>query len=127
MPGKPRLYLALKVDLLGRSTMNMETPAFRVPGAVDDGEPLGALDWSTLLARLGAERDLRRELSGQTGLAGAGGASFAAAAASALGHIPLGEAAINPEALADGKATQANSSAAQAETPAPGIEARGQK
>ena len=107
--------------------MDMEFSAFRVPGAFDDGEPLNAIDWAGLVARLGAERDLRRELSRQIGAAAAG-ASFAQGAAWAIdGSSAQGESVVNPEALADFKSTGGITPEAGAQAPAAGSDARGQK
>ena len=106
--------------------MDLNSFAFRPPGALDEGEPLQALDWAGLLARLGAERDLRRELSSRVGAAG-GGASFAGGAAWALdAPNSEGEPAVNPEGLADRKST-GGITPATGETPAAGSDARGQK
>ena len=107
--------------------MDLNSFAFRPPGALDEGEPLQALDWAGLVARLGAERDLRRELSSRLGSAG-GGASFAGGAAWALDEAAAaGEPAVNPEALADRKSTGGITPAAGDQTPAAGSDARGHK
>jgi hypothetical protein len=107
--------------------MDMNSFAFRPPGALDEGEPLQALDWAGLLARLGAERDLRREFSSRLGAAN-GGASFAGGAAQALDATPwAGELAVNPEGLADRKSTGGITPAAGEQTPAAGSDARGHK
>ena len=107
--------------------MDLNSFAFRPPGALDEGEPLHALDWAGLVARLGAERDLRRELSSRLGAAG-GGASFAGGAARALDR-PLsgGELAVNPEGLADGKSTGGITPEAGGTDLAAGSDARGYK
>ena len=107
--------------------MDLNSFAFRPPGAPDEGEPLHALDWAGLVARLGAERDLRRELSGRLGAAG-GGASFAGGAAWALdGPVSDSEPAVNPEGLADGKATGGITPEAGGADLAAGSDARGYK
>ena len=62
--------------------MDLGFTKFGAFDAGDSGAPLHPLDWSGLCARLAAERDLRR----------------------ALGDAP----AVNPEPLANGKATRAN-------------------
>ena len=107
--------------------MDMESANFRPAVTGDDGEPLHQVDWFGLVARLGAERDLRRELSSRIGHA----ASFAAGAAWALDGSaqasPRGEPAVNLEALADRKAAQGITPANTAQARSPGIEARGQE
>ena len=107
--------------------MDLNSFAFRPPGALDEGEPLHALDWAGLVARLGAERDLRRELSSRRGTTD-GGASFAGGAAWALdAPIAEGEPAVNPEGLADGKATGGITPEAGGADLAAGSDARGYK
>ena len=105
--------------------MDMESFAYRLPGGAEDGEPLNPLDWGGLLARLNAERDLRRELASRVG-APAGGASFAAGAAWALDGSRQGQHGVNPDALTDRKSAGGITPAAGAETPAAGSDARGQ-
>ena len=106
--------------------MDMNSFAFRPPGAFDESEPLQALDWAGLVARLGAERDLRRELSSRVGSL-PGGASFSHGAAWALdGARPEGEPPVNPDGLADFKSTEGISPAAGDQPPAAGSDARGQ-
>ncbi|QGN54808.1 hypothetical protein [Novosphingobium sp. Gsoil 351] len=84
--------------------------------AADDGEgtELRALDWGALLARLGAERDLRRELA--KGLAAprrladfAGGAAIVVSGVSSVS--PHNAPSVNPDALADFKSAGGNTSA----------------
>ena len=107
--------------------MDLNSFAFRPPGTFDEGEALHALDWAGLVARLGAERDLRRELSSRLGVAGSV-ASFAGGAAQALDGTPwAGEPAVNPEGLADRKATGGITPEAGDADPAAGSDARGYK
>jgi hypothetical protein len=107
--------------------MDLNSFAFHPSGAPEEGEPLHALDWAGLVARLGAERDLRRELSSRLGAAG-DGASFAGAAVWALeGPAAGGEPVVNPEGLADGKATGGITPATGEQSSAAGSDARGHK
>ena len=91
-----------------------------------ESEDLRPLDWSGLLARLGAERDLRRELT--NGLAAPrrvadflGGAALVVAGSS---HSAPG---VNPDALANRKSAGANRTAAGAKALAAKHGARGQQ
>lgn len=107
--------------------MDMDSATFNLPANLGDGEPLGALDWPGLVARLGAERDLRRELAARIGAA----ASFSAGAAAVLEGTSTastnGEPAVNPAALADCKAPAGIRVADGAEASFAGIEARGKE
>ena len=86
--------------------MDLGFTKFGAFDAGDSGAPLHPLDWSGLCARLAAERDLRRALGDHA--AQGGSASFALGAAAAIDRA-LGDApAVNPEPLANGKATRAN-------------------
>jgi hypothetical protein len=107
--------------------MDMDFSAFKLATGFADGEPLAAVDWSGLVARLAAERDLRRELTARIGAA----ASFTTGAAAVLESAcegPVdGEPAVNPAALAVGKAHGGIRSDDGANAPAAGNEARGQE
>jgi hypothetical protein len=81
--------------------------------ARDEGEAGGlrAVDWSALLARLGAERDLRRELARSLASPPAvadflGGAAFVLSGADAAS--PQDAPSVNPDTLADLKSTGSN-------------------
>lgn len=65
--------------------------------------------WTDLVAKLAAARDLRGVLA-RAG--GDEGSSFAPRAARALALRELGKGSVNPDALADGKATEDNNEAA---------------
>ena len=106
--------------------MDMESFDYRLLGPAEEGERLAPLDWGGLLARLGAERDLRRELAGRNGTS-TGAASFVAGAAWALDRSPQGQRDVNRDALADCKAARGIMSATGTEAPAAGSDARGQK
>ena len=90
---------------------------------LDEGDPLRALEWHALLARLAAERDLRQELAGAAGRGD--GASFAAAAEAMFDHPPQGAPCVNPDALADGKSNGGITAAAGAQAPEADHGARG--
>ena len=89
--------------------------AFGTPRDEREGDALRPLDWSVLLARLGAERDLRRErarnLATERPIA-----DFGRGAALVVGgpsHNPPHDApSVNPDALADCKSTGGNTFAA---------------
>ena len=91
----------------------------------EDREPLHALEWAGLVARLGAERDLRRELTVRVTAPRASG-SFAPAVWP-LGENAHGAPSINPEALANGKADRGITAVAGAQAPVPDTGARGQE
>jgi hypothetical protein len=81
--------------------------------ALDEGagEGLRAVDWSALLARLGAERDLRRELARNLASPPAvadfrGGGAFVVSTASTASAQDA--PSVNPDALADFKSTGSN-------------------
>ena len=107
--------------------MDMESANFRPGTSGDDGEPLHPVDWLGLVARLRAERDLRRELGSRIGQA----ASFVAGAAWALDETARpssrSEPPVNLEALADRKSAQAITPMNEAQARSPGTEARGQE
>ena len=76
--------------------------------SLDEGEALRPLDWSALLARLGAERDLRRELARNL-IMPRPVADFGRGAALVVGgpshDAPHDAPSVNPDALANFKST----------------------
>lgn len=100
--------------------------------ARDEGEsdPLRPLDWTALLARLGAERDLRRELVRNLGTPRAV-ADFGHGAALVLGDpshgVPHNAPSVNPDALAGCKSTRGNRVAVGPNGTAAQLGARGQQ
>lgn len=95
-----------------------------------EGEDLRPLNWAALIARLGAERDLRRELA--KGLAAPQRvADFMGGAAQVVGgpsHNPPHDAPdVNPDALANRKSTGGNTFAPGAIAPVATPGARGQQ
>ena len=106
------------------------------PGAFeacyDEGESdaLRPLDWSALLARLGAERDLRRELA-RTLSSPRPVADFGRGAALVVGgsshNAPHDAPSINPNALADLKSTGGNRFATGRKMSVAQLAARGQQ
>ena len=112
--------------------LNLSSPRALQAAACEDGEgeDLRPLDWAALLARLGAERDLRRELA--KGLAAPQrAADFMSGAAQVVGgpsHNPPHNApGVNPDALANRKSTGGNTFASGAMAPAAKLGARGQQ
>ena len=104
--------------------------AFEAPRQAGEGDALRPLEWSTLVARLGAERDLRRELT--NGLAAVRrAADFACGAALITGgstHDAIRDArGVNPDALTNRKATKGITAAAQTTAPVATYDARGQQ
>ena len=104
--------------------------AFEASRQDGEGDALRPLEWSTLVARLGAERDLRRELT--NGLAAVRPvADFACGAALITGgstHHALRDArGVNPDALTNRKSTQGITAAAQTTAPVATYDARGQQ
>lgn len=86
----------------------------RMPEGIDADESLRALDWSALLARLGAERDLRREFAANNMSGGA--ADFVNGAARIAGDSSHGAQSVNPETLADRKPAEDITAAAREKT-----------
>jgi len=107
--------------------MDMDSATFNLRAGFAEGEPLGAVDWPGLVARLGAERDLRRELTSRIDAA----ASFSTGAAAVLESVfegsVNGEPAVNPAALAVGKAHGGITPVDGAKASDAGNEARGQE
>ena len=95
-----------------------------------EGEDLRPLNWAALIARLGAERDLRRELArGLT--APQRVADFMGGAAQVVGdsshNSPRDAPDVNPDALANRKSTGVNTIAGGAKAPTAKLGARGQQ
>ena len=104
--------------------------AFAAPRDEGERDALRPLDWSALLARLGAERDLRRELV--SGLnAPRRFADFTGGAAQGVGgpshNAPHDAPGVNPDALANRKSTGGIMIAAGAMAPVAQPGARGQQ
>ena len=99
--------------------------AFKVPED-GDAEVLRPLEWSSLLARLGAERDLRRELASGL-MAPPPVADFFGGAAQVLSGSSHDAPGVNPEALANRKSTGGIRTAAEAKAPVAKLGARGQQ
>ena len=98
--------------------MKLDLPSSAAFDVSEDGEPevLRLLDWGALLARLGAERDLRRELANGLAIARPG-ADFVGGAAQVLSGSSHDAPGVNPEALANGKSTGGIRTAAGAHSP----------
>jgi len=84
--------------------MEMNPFNLRVPEDADPAEALRPLDWSALLARLAAERDLRREFAARLGVRRIG-ADFMNGAALVAGDSSHDAPSVNPETLANLKST----------------------
>ena len=99
--------------------------ALKVP---EDGDSLvlRPLEWSALLARLGAERDLRRELASGL-MAPSPVADFVGGAAQVLSGSSHDAPGVNPDALANRKSTGGIRTAAEAKAPVAKLGARGQQ
>ena len=94
----------------------------------EDGDSLvlRPLEWSALLARLGAERDLRRELASGL-MAPPPVADFVGGAAQVLSGSSHNAPGVNPDALANRKSTGGIRTAAEAKAPVAKLGARGQQ
>ena len=86
------------------SAMEMNPFNLRPSESGESGEALRTLEWSALLARLAAERDLRREFAAIQRTCGAV-ADFANGAALVIGGSPHDAPSINPDTLANRKST----------------------
>ena len=91
-----------------------------------DFEVLRPLEWSALLARLGAERDLRRELTNGA-MAPPPVADFVGGAAQVLSGSSHDAPGVNPEALANRKSTGGIRTVAEAKASVAKLGARGQQ
>ena len=111
--------------------LNLSSPRALQAACEDgEGEDLRQLNWAALIARLGAERDLRRELArGLT--APQRVADFMGGAAQVVGgpsHNPPHDApGVNPDALANRKSTGGITFAPGAMAPVAKPGARGQQ
>ena len=85
--------------------LNLSSPRALQTACEDgEGEILRPLNWGALIARLGAERDLRRELA--AGLAAPRRvADFMGGAAQVVGDSSHDAPGVNPDALANRKST----------------------
>ena len=111
--------------------LNLSSPRALQAACEDgEGEDLRQLNWAALIARLGAERDLRRELArGLT--APQRVADFMGGAAQVVGgpshNAPHDAPGVNPDALANRKSTGGITIAAGANAPVAKSGARGQQ
>ena len=107
--------------------LNLSSPRALQTACEDgDGEILRPLNWGALIARLGAERDLRRELA--AGLAAPRRiADFMGGAAQVVGDSSHDAPGVNPDALANRKSTGGITDVAGAKAPAAKPGARGQQ
>lgn len=111
--------------------LNLSSPRALQAACEDgEGEDLRPLDWAALIARLGAERDLRRELA-RVLAAPQRVADFMGGAAQVVGgpshNAPHDAPGVNPDALANRKSTGGNMFAGGAMVPAAKLGARGQQ
>ena len=110
--------------------MEMNLTTLRVPDCADDGanveEGLRTLDWGALLARLAAERDLRREFAAGRATRHAA-ADFMNGAALVVGDSSHAAQSVNPDTLANRKSTGGNTVAARAKAPVAMLGARGKQ
>ncbi|MDP3676910.1 MAG: hypothetical protein Q8R44_17725 [Novosphingobium sp.] len=106
--------------------MEMNPFNLRVPKGADTDESLRALEWSALLARLGAERDLRREFAADRG-ASRTAADFMNGAARIAGDSSQDAQSVNPETLADRKSAGHITAAAGGKTRAAEKSVRGKQ
>jgi hypothetical protein len=106
--------------------MEMNPHSWRVPETVDDGDDLRSLDWRALLARLAAERDLRREFAAGRSARHAA-SDFMNGAALVVGDSSHPAQSVNPGALANLKATGGITVAAGTNNPVAKLEARGKQ
>lgn len=110
--------------------MEMNPSSWHVPecadAAANDAEGLRTLEWSALLARLAAERDLRREFAGNP-VVGRKAADFINGAALVVGGSSLDAPSINPVTLANRKSTRCITRAVGAKAPIAQLDARGKQ
>ncbi len=106
--------------------MDMNPFNLRVPEDADPAEALRPLDWAALLARLAAERDLRREFSGVGAVRGVA-ADFMNGAAQVVGDSSHAAQSVNPDTLANLKSTGGITVAAQAKACVAKLGARGKQ
>ena len=110
--------------------MEMNLATLRVPEGADDGanvgEGLRTLDWGALLARLAAERDLRREFATSRATRHAA-ADFMNGAALVVGDSSHIAQSVNPDTLANLKSTGGIMVAAGTKVPVAMLGARGKQ
>ena len=110
--------------------MKMNFATLRVPEGADAdanvGEGLRTLDWSALLARLAAERDLRREYAAGRATRHAA-ADFMNGAALVVGDSSHAAQSVNPDTLANLKSTGGITVAAGSKQPVAVLGARGKQ
>ena len=106
--------------------MEMNRFNLRVPDAGQPGEALRPLEWNALLARLAAERDLRREFAASRGAHGIA-ADFAHGAALVIGDSAPDAPSVNPQTLAIIKSTGGITTGAAANAAAAPHDARGKQ
>ena len=110
--------------------MKMNFATLRVPEGADAdanvGEGLRTLDWSALLARLAAERDLRREFAAGRATRHAA-ADFMNGAALVVGDSSHAAQSVNPDTLANLKSTGGITVAAGSKQPVAMLGARGKQ
>ena len=109
--------------------MEMNPATLRIPqGAdgADEGDDLRTLEWSALLARLAAERDLRREFAAGREACRAA-ADFVNGAALVAGDSSHAAPTVNPDTLANLKSTGSIEVAARANMPVARLGARGKQ
>ena len=92
----------------------------------DEGDDLRTLEWSALLARLAAERDLRREFAAGREACRAA-ADFVNGAALVAGDSSHAAPTVNPDNLANLKSTGSIEVAARAKLPVARLGARGKQ
>lgn len=98
----------------------------RMPEGNDSDESLRALDWRALLARLGAERDLRREFAANRARARTA-ADFINGATLIAGDSSHGAQSVNPETLANRNSARDTTAAAGGMTRAAKKSVRGKR
>lgn len=106
--------------------MEMNPHNWRVPQSVDEGEDLRPLDWRALLARLAAERDLRREFAAGQGARNVA-SDFMNGAALVVGDPSQAAQSVNPDTLAILKPTGSMAVSTGANVPVAKPEARGKQ
>ena len=109
--------------------MEMNPATLRIPQSADgadEGDDLRTLEWSALLARLAAERDLRREFAAGREACRAA-ADFVNGAALVAGDSSHAAPTVNPDTLANLKSTGSIEVAARANMPVARLGARGKQ
>ena len=112
-----------KAKPIVREISGLELDGDMIVGALDvvpaqRGGALRAVEWNDLRAKLEAARDLRRVLRRDSRFTiEVGAASFGDAAASYFNALEQGQRTVNPDALEQGKASNAIGCKPQCETP----------